>query len=57
MFESSLNSRYNKVNTFLRPDLRIIMSDITRILNAAEQGDAGATEKLLPFVVGDSRLT
>ena len=25
------------------------MSDVTRILNAIEQGDAGATEKLLPF--------
>jgi len=27
-----------------------MMADVTRILNAIEQGDAGATEKLLPLV-------
>ena len=32
------------------------MSDVTRILNAIEQGDAGATEKLLPLVYEGLRL-
>ena len=32
------------------------MSDVTRILNAIEQGDAGATEKLLPLVYEELRL-
>jgi RNA polymerase sigma factor (TIGR02999 family) len=31
------------------------MSDVTRILNAIEQGDAGATEKLLPLVYEELR--
>ncbi len=32
------------------------MSDVTRILNAIEQGDAQATEKLLPLVYEELRL-
>jgi RNA polymerase sigma factor (TIGR02999 family) len=32
------------------------MSDVTRILNAIERGDAGATEELLPLVYGELRL-
>ena len=32
------------------------MSDVTRILNAIEQGDAGATEELLPLVYEELRL-
>ena len=32
------------------------MSDVTRILNAIEQGDARATEKLLPLVYEELRL-
>lgn len=31
------------------------MTDVTRILNAIEQGDAGATEKLLPLVYEELR--
>jgi len=32
------------------------MTDVTRILNAIEQGDAGATEKLLPLVYEELRV-
>jgi RNA polymerase sigma factor (TIGR02999 family) len=32
------------------------MSDVTRILNAIERGDTGATEKLLPLVYEELRL-
>jgi RNA polymerase sigma factor (TIGR02999 family) len=32
------------------------MTDVTRILNAIEQGDAGATEELLPLVYEELRL-
>lgn len=32
------------------------MADVTRILNAIEQGDAGATEELLPLVYEELRL-
>ena len=32
------------------------MSDVTRILNAIEQGDAGAAEQLLPLVYEELRL-
>jgi len=32
------------------------MSDVTRILNAIEQGDARATEKLLPLIYDELRL-
>jgi RNA polymerase sigma factor (TIGR02999 family) len=33
-----------------------MMTDVTRILNAIEQGDAGATEKLLPLVYEELRV-
>jgi RNA polymerase sigma factor (TIGR02999 family) len=32
------------------------MTDVTRILNAIEQGDAGATDKLLPLVYEELRV-
>jgi len=32
------------------------MSDVTRILNAIEQGDARASDKLLPLVYEELRL-
>ena len=32
------------------------MTDVTRILNAIEQGDAGATEELLPLVYEELRI-
>jgi RNA polymerase sigma factor (TIGR02999 family) len=32
------------------------MSDVTRILNAIERGDAGATDRLLPLVYEELRL-
>ncbi len=32
------------------------MSDVTRILNAIEQGDAGATDKLLPLIYEELRI-
>ena len=32
------------------------MSDVTRILNAIEQGDAQATDELLPLVYAANRL-
>lgn len=54
-FESSLDSRYNSVYTFLR-DLERTMTDVTRILNAIEQGDLQATEKLLPLVYEKLRI-
>jgi RNA polymerase sigma factor (TIGR02999 family) len=33
-----------------------MMTDVTRILNAIEQGDAGATEKLLPLIYEELRI-
>jgi RNA polymerase sigma factor (TIGR02999 family) len=35
---------------------KVSMSDVTRILNAIEQGDARATDKLLPLVYEELRL-
>ena len=32
------------------------MSDVTRILNAIERGDGGATDQLLPLVYEELRL-
>jgi RNA polymerase sigma factor (TIGR02999 family) len=37
-------------------DKRTIMADITRILNAIEQGDPRATEELIPMVYDELRL-
>ena len=50
MFEPSLDSRYNSVTLLGSPDPRRIMTDVTRILNAIEQGDAKAADELLPLV-------
>ena len=38
------------------PDPGRNMTDVTRILNAIEQGDAGATDELLPLVYEELRL-
>jgi RNA polymerase sigma factor (TIGR02999 family) len=38
------------------PDPRRIMTDVTRILNAIEQGDAKAADELLPLVYEELRL-
>ena len=38
------------------PDLRRIMTNVTRILNAIEQGDVKATDKLLPLVYEELRV-
>jgi RNA polymerase sigma factor (TIGR02999 family) len=55
VFETSLIFRYN--NVLLRnAGHRTKMADVTRILNAIEQGDAGATEELLPLVYEELRL-
>ena len=56
VLESSVASRYNSVTLLASPDSRIIMTDVTRILNAIEQGDTGATEKLLPLVYEELRF-
>lgn len=32
------------------------MTDVTRILNAIEQGDEGATDELLPLVYEELRI-
>jgi RNA polymerase sigma factor (TIGR02999 family) len=40
----------------MRLGLRDAMSDVTRILNAIEQGDAKATDELLPLVYEELRL-
>ena len=38
------------------PDERTIMADVTRILNAIEQGDPRAAEELIPLVYEELRL-
>ena len=35
---------------------RNCMNEVTRIINAIEQGDSGATEKLLPLVYEELRV-
>jgi len=55
VFETSLNSRYNMF-LLRNAEHRTTMADVTRILNAIEQGDAGATEELLPLVYEELRL-
>jgi len=37
-------------------DLRCIMADVTRILNAIKRGDSEATDKLLPLIYEELRL-
>jgi hypothetical protein len=39
VFVASLDSRYNSITPIGHPDSRKTMTDITRILNAIEQGD------------------
>ena len=55
VFETSLNSRYNMF-LLRNAEHRTTMADVTRILNAIEQGDTGATEELLPLVYEELRL-
>jgi RNA polymerase sigma factor (TIGR02999 family) len=55
VFETLLNSRYN-ILLLRNAEHRTAMADVTRILNAIEQGDAGATEELLPLVYEELRL-
>jgi len=38
------------------PGIRRVMADVTRILNAIEQGDANAADELLPLVYEELRL-
>src|SRR5262249_10237728 len=38
-----------------RPSEAVSMNDVTRILSAVEQGDAGAAEQLLPLVYDELR--
>jgi RNA polymerase sigma factor (TIGR02999 family) len=38
-----------------RPSAAVSMNDVTRILSAVEQGDAGASEQLLPLVYDELR--
>jgi RNA polymerase sigma factor (TIGR02999 family) len=40
----------------LEVSLAVAMSDVTRILNAIEQGDTRAVDKLLPLVYEELRL-
>ena len=56
VFEKTLYFQYNIVTLLRSPDHRTTMADVTRILNAIEQGDAGATEELLPLVYEVLRL-
>ncbi len=56
VFEQSVDSRYNSVTLLVSLNPRRIMTDVTRILNAIEQGDAQATETLLPLVYEELRL-
>ena len=56
VFEPSAGSRYNSIPLLGSPDPKRIMSDVTRILNAIEQGDARASDKLLPLVYEELRL-
>jgi len=51
-----LTARYNRVTPLPGRDPRTNMTDVTRILNAIEQGDARATEELLPLVYEELRL-
>ena len=44
VFEQSVDSRYNSVTLLVSLNPRRIMSDVTHILNAIEQGDSGATD-------------
>jgi RNA polymerase sigma factor (TIGR02999 family) len=55
IFETSLNFRYDML-LLRNAGHRTTMADVTRILNAIEQGDAQATEELLPLVYEELRL-
>jgi len=51
-----ISVRWYSILDIIYTDKRTIMADVTRILNAIEQGDAGATEELLPLVYEELRL-
>jgi RNA polymerase sigma factor (TIGR02999 family) len=55
VFESSLVFLYNSVTPCGSPNPGITMTDVTRILNAIEQGDIKATDELLPLVYEELR--
>jgi RNA polymerase sigma factor (TIGR02999 family) len=55
IFEALFNSPYNTVNQLRKTDHRTIMTDVTRILNAIEQGDGYAVDELLPLVYDELR--
>lgn len=52
----SYRSLYNSMNLFESPDSRRIITDVTRILNAIEQGDAHVADKLFLLVYEEPRL-
>ena len=56
VFDPRLVWRYNGVTSLPDRDPRKSMNDVTRILNAIEQGDPRATEELLPLVYEELRL-
>jgi len=56
VLETSVDLQYNEFTILRSSDPRRTMTDVTRILNAIEQGDTGATEKLLPLVYEELRL-
>jgi RNA polymerase sigma factor (TIGR02999 family) len=51
-----IGSQYNSIALLGNSDLRRIMTDVTRILNAIEQGDERAADRLLPLVYEELRL-
>ena len=51
-----ISVRWYSILDIIYTDKRTIMADVTRILNAIEQGDAGATEELLPLIYEELRL-
>jgi RNA polymerase sigma factor (TIGR02999 family) len=51
-----ISVRRHSVLDTIYTDKRTIMADVTRILNAIEQGDPRATEELLPLIYEELRL-
>ena len=55
IFETSINFLYN-MYLLRNAEHRTAMTDVTRILNAIEQGDTKASEELFPLVYEELRL-
>ncbi len=53
--ESSIGSVYYNIALFGDSGARRTMTDVTRILNAIEQGDTKAADELLPLVYNELR--